>query len=35
MPSFLVMRGYACREVDDLFARIDAMLGWARWPAIP
>jgi DivIVA domain-containing protein len=28
MPSFLVvMRGYACREVDDLFARIDATLG--------
>jgi hypothetical protein len=29
MPPFLVvMRGYACREVDDLFARIDATLGW-------
>ncbi len=28
MPSFpVVMRGYACREVDDLFARIDATLG--------
>jgi hypothetical protein len=27
MPSFpLVMRGYACSEVDDLFARIDATL---------
>ena len=27
MPSFpVVMRGYACREVDDLFARIEATL---------
>ncbi len=28
MRSFaLVMRGYECRQVDDLFARIDATLG--------
>ena len=28
MRSFsVVMRGYACREVDDLFTRIDATLG--------
>lgn len=23
----LVMRGYDCRQIDDLFARIDATLG--------
>lgn len=32
MPSFsMVMRGYTRREVDELFARIDATLG--RGPA--